>query len=63
MPKNNCLIQARWLEDERFKHCIRKKTTLLQYAIIALKMSVLPIRRGCFNVTHEREKARRKVSF
>ena len=25
MPKNNCLIQTRWLEDERFKHCIRKK--------------------------------------
>ena len=25
MPKNNCLIQARWLEDERFKHWIRKK--------------------------------------
>ena len=43
MPKNNCLFQARWLEDEQFKHWIRKKMTLLQYAIIALKMSVLPI--------------------
>ena len=44
MPKNNCLFfQARWLEDERLKHWIKKKMTLLQYAIIALKMSVLPI--------------------
>ena len=53
MPKNNCLFKARWLEDDG-----------LQYAIIALKMSLLPIwKRGCFNVTHERQKARRKVSF
>ena len=44
MPKNNdCLFQARWLEDEWFKHWIRKKMTMLQYAIIVLKMSVLPI--------------------
>ena len=43
MPKNNCLFQARWLEDEQFKHWIREKMTLLQYGIIALKMSVLPI--------------------
>ena len=28
MSKNNCLFQARWLEDERFKHWIRKKMTL-----------------------------------
>ena len=40
MPKN----KARWLEnDEWLKHWIRKKMTLLQYAIIVLKMSVLPI--------------------
>ena len=38
MPKNNYLFQARWLEDERLKHWIREKTTLLQYAILALKM-------------------------
>ena len=25
MPKNNCLFQARWLEDEWFKHWIRKE--------------------------------------
>ena len=25
MPNNNCLFQARWLKDERFKHWIRKK--------------------------------------
>ena len=43
MPKNNCLFQTTWLEHEWFKHWIRKKMTLLQYAIIALKMSVLPI--------------------
>ena len=43
MPKNNCLSQAGWLEDEWFKHWIRKKMTLSQYAIIVLKMSVLPI--------------------
>ena len=24
MPKNNCLFQVRWVEDERFKHWIRK---------------------------------------
>ena len=24
MPKNDCFFQARWLEDERFKHWIRK---------------------------------------
>ena len=29
MPKNNCLFQARRLEDERFKHRIRKKMTLM----------------------------------
>ena len=43
MRKNHSLFQARWLEDERFKHWIRKKMTLLQYVIIALKMSVLPL--------------------
>ena len=66
MPKNNCLFQARWLEDERFKHWIRKKVTLLQYAIISVKMSVLPIWqsvRDCFNITCERQKALKKVSF
>ena len=42
---------------------LEKKLTLLQYAIIALKMSVCQNRGGCFNVTHERQKARRKVSF
>jgi hypothetical protein len=25
MPKNNCLFQQKWLEDDRFKHWIRKK--------------------------------------
>ena len=25
MPKNNSFFQARWLQNERFKHCIRKK--------------------------------------
>ena len=39
------------------------KMTQVQYAIIALKMSLLPIWKDCFNVTHERQKARRKVSF
>ena len=43
MPKNNCLSQARWLEDEWLKHWIRKKMALLQYAIIDLKMPVLPV--------------------
>ena len=43
MPKNTCLFQPRWLEDERFKHWIRKKMTLLQFAVIALKMLVLSI--------------------
>ena len=28
MPKNNCFFQARWLEDERFKHWIRKNVTV-----------------------------------
>ena len=28
MPKNNCLFRERWLEDEWFKHWIRKKMTL-----------------------------------
>ena len=28
MPKNNCLFPERWLEDEWFKHWIRKKMTL-----------------------------------
>ena len=42
MSKNICLFQARWLGGERFKHWIRKKVALLQYAIIALK---LPIRK------------------
>ena len=26
MPKSNCLFQARWLENESFKHWIRKKS-------------------------------------
>ena len=43
MLKNNSLFKTRWLEDERLKHWIRKKMILLQYAIIAQKMSVLPI--------------------
>ena len=43
MPKNNCLFQTKWLEDELLKHGIKKKMTLLQYAVIALKVSVLPI--------------------
>ena len=43
MPKNICLFRAKWLEAERFKHWIREKIALLQYAVIALKMSVLPI--------------------
>ena len=43
MPKNSCLFQARWLEDEWLKHWIRKKMALLQYAIIDLKMPVLPV--------------------
>ena len=25
MPKSNCLFQAKWTENERFKHWIRKK--------------------------------------
>ena len=25
MPKTNCLFQARWLQDERFKHWIKNK--------------------------------------
>ena len=47
-PPQNCLFQARWLEDERFKHETRKKMTLLQYAIITLKMSVLALWRNLF---------------
>ena len=43
MLKSNCLFQARWLEHAWFKHWIRKKMTLLQYAIIALKIPMLPI--------------------
>ena len=43
MPENNCLFQVRWLEDERFKHWNRKKMTLLQYAIIVVKMSVFSL--------------------
>ena len=43
MPKINFLFQARWLEDEWFRHWIRKNMTLLQYAFLVLKMSVLPI--------------------
>ena len=50
MSKNSCLIQARWFKDELFKHYIRKKMTLLQYAVIALKMSVLPIRKRLLKV-------------
>ena len=48
MPKNNCSFQARWLEDEPFKHWVRKKMALLQHAIIALKISVLPIWKRLF---------------
>ena len=43
MPKINFLFQARCLEDEWFKHWIRKNMTLLQYAILVLNMSVLQI--------------------
>ena len=45
MSKSNCLLQVRWLGDVRFKHCIREEMTLSQYAMIALKMSVLPIQK------------------
>ena len=40
MSKNICLVQARWLGVERFKHCVRKKIALFPYAIIALKMPI-----------------------
>ena len=36
---------------------------LLQYAIIALRCQCCQYGRGCFNVTHERQKVHRKVSF
>ena len=39
MLKNICLFQARWLEDERFKHWISKKMALLQYAIIDVSVA------------------------
>ena len=29
MPKNNCLFQARWLEDERVNQWIRKKNDIV----------------------------------
>ena len=37
--------------------------TLLQYAIIALRCQCCQYGRSCFNVTHERQKVHRKVSF
>ena len=33
MPKNNCLFQARWLQDEWFKHRIRFKHWIQTVAI------------------------------
>ena len=29
MPKNNCLFQVGWLEDEWFKHWIRGKNDIV----------------------------------
>ena len=43
MPKNNCIFQVRCLNMNGSSIGLGKNGTLLQYAVIALKISVLPI--------------------
>ena len=40
MPKNICLFQASWLEDERFKHWIMKKRHCCNMQLCSKDVSV-----------------------
>ena len=60
MPKNNCFFQARWFEDEWFKHRISKKNYADAISNYCCKDVSVPNIESCFN---ERQKACRKSPF
>ena len=62
MPKNNCLFQARWLQDELLKHWIRNKNDIVVICNYFSKDSVANMEVVALT-SHERQKACRKVFF
>ena len=48
MPKNNYLFQAKWLEDERFKHWITKKNDTVAICNSSVIRQKGESQNGCF---------------
>ena len=62
--KNNFLFQARWLENERFKHWIRKKDDTVAICNYCSKDVSVTNMEDTLLMSHiKAEKTRRKVSF